>query len=73
MVWRPVVGTDHGLVIVVGHPEYYPRFGFTPAAPHGLKAPFPVPDEAFMVFELKPATLKNAAGTVRYPPPFEEV
>ena len=40
---------QHGIVIVVGHPHYYPRFGFTPARPHGLEAPFPVPDDAFMV------------------------
>jgi len=39
----------HAIVIVVGHPEYYPRFGFVPAASYGIRAPFDVPDEALMV------------------------
>ncbi|MGH9321531.1 MAG: GNAT family N-acetyltransferase, partial [Vicinamibacteria bacterium] len=41
------------LVIVVGHSEYYPRFGFVPAGPHGIRLPFPAPPEAFMVRELR--------------------
>jgi putative acetyltransferase len=60
----------HRIVIVVGHAEYYPRFGFSLARAHGLEAPFPVPDEAFMVLELVPGALEGAAGTVRYPPAF---
>lgn len=36
----------HELVIVVGHPEYYPRFGFLPAMPLGVSCPFDVPSEA---------------------------
>jgi putative acetyltransferase len=63
----------HRLVIVVGHPGYYPRFGFLPARPQGLSAPFPVPDEAFMVCELAAGALAGAEGTVVYPPPFDEV
>ena len=61
----------HSIVVVVGHPEYYPRFGFSPARARGLEAPFPVPDEAFMVLELAPGALDGVAGTVRFPPPFE--
>ncbi len=34
----------HKIVVVVGHPDYYPRFGFVPARKKGLEAPFPVPD-----------------------------
>jgi putative acetyltransferase len=63
----------HGIVIVIGHPAYYPRFGFVPARPLGLEVPFPVPDEAFMVLELTPGALRGVAGMVRYPPPFDEV
>ena len=63
----------HRIVIVVGHSDYYPRFGFTCAGPLGLRAPFPVPDEAFMVLALVPDGLDGVRGTVRYPPPFEEV
>ena len=40
------------LVIVVGHPDYYPRFGFQPSRPLGLEVPFAVSNEAFMVCDL---------------------
>jgi putative acetyltransferase len=58
---------DHNLVVVLGHPSYYPRFGFQTARQFGIRAPFPVPDEAFMVLELKPNALIKASGIVRYP------
>ena len=60
----------HELVIVVGHPEYYPRFGFVPAGPHGIHAPFPVREEAFMARELRPGVLGRIEGQVEYPPEF---
>lgn len=60
----------HRIVVVVGHPPYYPRFGFSPARARGLEAPFPVPDEAFMVLELVPGALDGVASMVRFPPPF---
>ena len=41
----------HRGVVVLGHPEYYPRFGFVPASRHGLAWEHPVPDEAFMVLD----------------------
>jgi putative acetyltransferase len=62
----------HSIVVLVGHPEYYPRFGFEPARAHGLEAPFAAPDEAFMALELLPGALKTAqGGRVRFSPPFE--
>jgi len=61
----------YGVIIVVGHPDYYPRFGFSPAREKGFEVPFPVPDEAFMVLELLPGTAGTAGGTVIYPPAFE--
>jgi putative acetyltransferase len=63
----------HRIVVVVGHPAYYPRFGFAPARARGLEAPFPVPDDAFLALELVPGALDGVAGMVRYPPPFEGV
>lgn len=63
----------HGSVVVLGHAEYYPRFGFVPAAPKGIRAPFPVPEEAFMVVELVPGALAGLTGTVVYPPAFSGV
>ncbi|WP_030177361.1 GNAT family N-acetyltransferase [Spirillospora albida] len=56
------------LVIVLGHAEYYPRFGFTRASLFGITAPFPAPDEAFMALPLGGAPVPS--GTVEYPPPF---
>jgi putative acetyltransferase len=54
------------IVIVVGHPAYYARFGFT--ATTGIEHPFP-PD-VFMALELTPGALENVRGAVRYPPAF---
>lgn len=53
-------------VIVLGHETYYPRFGFRPADKWGIKAPFEVPDEAFMALELEAGSLNGIAGTVVY-------
>ncbi|WP_342515151.1 N-acetyltransferase [Sporosarcina sp. FSL K6-1522] len=57
-------------VVVLGHSDYYPKFGFTLASGKGIKAPFDVPDEAFMVMELQHGALDNAQGTVQYPEAF---
>ncbi len=58
------------VVFVVGHPEYYPRFGFSPAGAKGLRCEYRVPDEAFMVVELSPGALQGREGLVRYRPEF---
>jgi putative acetyltransferase len=61
------------LVIVLGHPEFYPRFGFEKASDKGIVPPFPVPDEVFMVCELKEGAADKMKGEVVYPPSFQEV
>lgn len=61
------------IVIVVGHPGYYPRFGFTPARDQGIFAPFPCPDNAFMALSLAAGALKGVGGVVRYPCAFDTV
>jgi putative acetyltransferase len=61
----------HSIVIVIGHPNYYPRFGFSVAEEKGIRAPWDVPREAFMVIELVPGALQGATGVVEYPPEFE--
>ena len=63
----------HKTVVVIGHPGYYPRFGFVQARPKGLEAAFEVPDAAFMVIELKNGSLKGVSGVVRFPPEFDGV
>lgn len=62
----------HYIVIVIGYPKYYTRFGFVPASKKGLKVSFDVPDEAFMVFEGITGALEGVSGTVIYPPFFNE-
>jgi putative acetyltransferase len=57
---------DAAAVFVLGHAEYYPRFGFVPASRYGIKSEYDVPDEVFMVLELQPGGLSGCSGTVRY-------
>jgi len=66
---------QHGYsaVVVVGHPEYYPRFGFEPAHTRGLTLrDFDVPQDVFMVVELAAGVRERLAGAVRYPSEFAE-
>ena len=60
-------------VIVLGHPLYYPRFGFEPASKWNIKAPFDVPDNAFLALELENDALRNKRGIVVYPEEFDSV
>lgn len=60
-------------VIVLGHETYYPKFGFVPASKWNIKAPFEVPDAAYMALELLPGGLKEVSGTVVYPEEFGKV
>jgi predicted N-acetyltransferase YhbS len=62
---------DFKSVIVLGHPEYYSKFGFKPASLWGIKAPFNVPDEVFMALELSDQALNKQSGTVEYPSAFK--
>lgn len=57
------------LVLVLGHAEYYPRFGFAPASAVGIRASFDVPDEAMMALALDPDA-ETPRGTIAYPAPF---
>lgn len=60
-------------VIVLGHAKYYPKFGFTPASDKGIRPPFKVRDEVFMVYETEPGALNYVEGTVNYPEAFSVV
>ena len=59
------------MVFALGHPEYYPRFGFRPAPALGLRFRRPEFDPAFMVAELEPGALAGRTGEVRYLPDFD--
>lgn len=60
----------HRIVIVLGHPHYYPRFGFSAELAARLDSPYS--GEAFMAVELMPNALDGITGRVEYPPPFSE-
>ncbi|MCC3772047.1 GNAT family N-acetyltransferase [Streptomyces sp. UNOC14_S4] len=57
-------------VVVLGHPAYYPRFGFTRASEYGIGVTFDVPDEALMVLALDESHPAPPSGVVRYAAPF---
>jgi putative acetyltransferase len=59
------------IVVVLGHVNYYPRFGFDPAARHGLENEYGA-TEAFMVLEFRKGALEAVSGLVRFAPEFRE-
>lgn len=64
---RACAGSGHRMIVVVGHPEFYPRFGFSATLAGRLTSPYSGP--ACMAIELVPGALNGVEGEVRYPPP----
>jgi putative acetyltransferase len=64
---------DFVAVVVLGHPEYYPRFGFSPSSHFGIESEYDVPDEFFMVMELWPEALSGKTGSERYDSAFNNI
>ena len=60
-------------IIVVGHPDYYPRFGFTPASEHGIKCEWDVPNDVFMLLVLEQAKMESVSGLATYRHEFSSV
>ena len=60
-------------VLVLGHRDYYPKFGFERASLYGIRFPFDAPDEFCFAMELAPRALASCAGVVQYPAEFEDV
>jgi putative acetyltransferase len=58
-------------VIVLGHPGYYPRFGFQVASSLGIRCPWEVPDEAFMILAINRRVMAGVRGLARYRPEFD--
>ena len=54
------------VLVVLGHPDFYPRFGFTPASKFDIRSVYDVPDEVFMALELREGALDNCSGVARY-------
>lgn len=59
-------------VVVLGHPAYYPRFGFMPASHFEIQSQYDVPEEVFMALELKVGALDRVSGTVKYHSVFDK-
>lgn len=59
-------------VIVLGHKDFYPKFGFKPASLWNIQAPFEVPDDVFMALELTDHSLEKVQGVVHYSKAFLE-
>ena len=60
-------------IIVVGHPEFYPRFGFTPAGARGITCEWNLPDDAFMVLVLDEPEMEGVSGLAKYRDEFSSV
>jgi putative acetyltransferase len=57
-------------IVVLGHPHYYPRFGFIPASRFNIKSEYDVADDVFMAMELQTGALRDQFGIARYQPEF---
>ncbi|MBI2149104.1 MAG: N-acetyltransferase [Acidobacteria bacterium] len=60
-------------IIVVGHPNYYPRFGFRPASAHGIKCEWEVPDDVFMLLVLDQTKMRGVSGLAKYRHEFSSI
>lgn len=76
LVWAGLeacVTSGHTVVFVLGHPNYYPRFGFVKAQTRGCRWEHNAPPEAFMIIELVSGALAGRGGVVKYLPEFTDV
>jgi putative acetyltransferase len=67
---RKIQQAGYPSIVVVGHPEYYPRFGFRPSSTHGISCEWDVPDSVFMVLLLDESRMSGVLGMARYRPEF---
>ena len=63
----------YGAIVVLGHPEYYPKFGFVPSVKYNISSEYDVPEEVFMILELRKDFLKGISGKAKYHPAFNEM
>lgn len=62
---------NYRFISILGHPDYYPKFGYLPASKFHVNAPFDVPDEAFMIKPLYTGALDGISGIIKYSKAFE--
>lgn len=63
----------YGAIVVLGHPDYYPKFGFVPTSQYQITCEYDVPPEAIMLIELIPGYLENKSGMISFHPAFKGV
>jgi putative acetyltransferase len=63
---RKIKDAGYPFIIVVGHADYYPRFGFRPANEYGIKSEWDVPDEVFMLLVLNEQKMQGVSGLAKY-------
>lgn len=68
---KRAVQQDFPFISILGHPQYYSRFGYVSAEKYKVTAPFDVPAEAFMIRPLQPNALKNISGCIKYAQAFD--
>ena len=61
---------NYNSVVLLGHEDYYPKFGYLPASNFQIEFPVQIPEENFMAIELEDNALKEVSGKVVYPPEF---
>ena len=59
-------------VVVLGHLQYYPRFGFERASRYGIRSEWQVPEEAFMILMLDESEMRSVSGVAKYRPEFAD-
>lgn len=64
---------NYDAVVVLGHPAFYPRFGFVSSVRYGIRSEYAVPDEVFMVLELREGALRGKSGIIRYHAAFADL
>lgn len=60
-------------IVVLGHPGFYPRFGFRPARPIGVTCEWDVPDDVFMIAVLNEHQMRGRSGLARYRQEFSTI
>ena len=70
---RKIKDAGWPFIIVLGHADFYPRFGFMPASTHGIKCEWEVPDDAFMLLVLDEAKMQGVYGLAKYRDEFSTI
>lgn len=68
---KRAVNLNYRFISILGHPSYYPKFGYAAASKYDVFPPFEVPDDAFMIKPLFEGALNDISGTIKYSEAFD--